>query len=89
MPSQSSESAKTQAKESEEPENIRTSVKEQAKKLNRLNTESELRNLGDINAQKPTKESMESKITSTNNENTKVRSLFLEYIAFINFKNKL
>ncbi len=54
MQSQSSDVVTNQ--ENEEPENYRTSVKEQAKKLNRLNTESELRSLSEINSQKTAKE---------------------------------
>lgn len=83
MKAQSSESGKNQAEESVEPENIRTSVREQAKKLNRLNTESELRNLGEINIQKTVnKESMESNRSSANNESVKVCKLFAFYFSY-------
>jgi len=70
MQSQSSDVVTNQ--ENEEPENYRTSVKEQAKKLNRLNTESELRSLSEINSQKTPKETMDTNKTTTNNENIKV-----------------
>jgi hypothetical protein len=82
MQSQSSDVVTNQANENEEPENYRTSVKEQAKKLNRLNTESELRSLSEINSQKTVKETMDTNKTTTSGENIKVlhANLFLNLI---------